>query len=93
MIRRLFWLVFGALPIQARRGLPCLGPSLLFGASGIYRGLLAGVLLCKSVRQALTGAPWVESYSIVWRANLMGQPLCGSAADAGCEGREAMVMA
>ena len=56
-------------------------------------GPLAGVLLCKSVHQALTGAPWVESYSIVWRANLMGQPLCGSAADAGCEGREAMVMA
>ena len=57
--------------------------------------LLAGILLCRSVCQALKGAPWVENYSVVLGIrHLMGQPLYCSAANAGvgAEG-EAMVMA
>ena len=48
---------------------------------------LAGVLLCKSVHQALKGAPWVGSYSVVQHIrHLMGQPLCCSPVDAGMWG-------
>ena len=56
------------------------GPSLLFGMSGT----LAGVLLCRLACQALKGAPWVGSYSVVQCARrLMGLPLYCSSADGG----------
>ena len=43
-----------------------------------------GVLLCRSVCQALKGAPWVGTYSVVQCVRLlMGQPLYCSAANAG----------
>ena len=43
----------------------------------------ARVLLCRSARQALQGAPWVGSYSVVqYVRRLMGQPLYCSAANA-----------
>ena len=60
-----------------------------------HRGApLTGVLLCRSVPQALKGAPWVGSYSEVqyagiWRASLSIVQLPMLA----CGGREAMVMA
>ena len=59
-----------------------------------HRGaLLAVVLLCRLARQAVKGAPWVGSYSVVQSVRrLMGQRLY-SAAKAGMSGREAMVMA
>ena len=48
---------------------------------------LAGVLLCRLACQALKGAPWVGSYSVVQcLRHLMGQPLYCSAADAGLWG-------
>ena len=55
---------------------------------------LTEVLLCRSARQALKGACWVGSYSVVQCGRrLMGQPLCCSAADAGVWGeREAVVL-
>ena len=47
----------------------------------------AGVLLGRSARQALKGAPWVGSYSVVQCVScMMGQPLYCSAADAGMWG-------
>ena len=47
-----------------------------------------GVLLCRSVCQALKGAPWVGSYSVVQCIRrLMAQPLYCSAANYGvCRG-------
>ena len=76
--------------------MPCLvwGPSLLFSVRHIEGAPLAGVQLCRSMRQALKGARWVGSSSVVQCIRrLMGQPLYSSAADAGVWGREAMVMA
>ena len=71
-------------PFRHLEGSLAWGPSLLFGASGTQRGPLAGVLLCRSARQALKGAPWVGSYSVVQCVRgLMGLPLYCSAADAG----------
>ena len=56
-----------AQPIQAVRGLPCLGVLLCCSAHQAHRvARLAGVLLCRSVGQAPKGAPWVRSYSVVW---------------------------
>ena len=47
----------------------------------------AGVLLCRSVCQALKGAPWAGSYSVVQCVpSFMGQPLYCSAANAGVWG-------
>ena len=55
---------------------------------------LAGVLLCRLACQALKGAPWVGSYSVVQcLRHLMGQTLYCSAANGGVWGREAVVMA
>ena len=56
---------------------------------------LDAVLLRRSVRQALKGAPWMGSYSVVQcLRHLMGQPLYCSAALAGMwREREATVMA
>ena len=73
-----------ALPIQALRGLHCLGPSLLSCTSGTWGGGLAGVLLCRLVHQALRGAAWVGSWSVVQCVrSLMCQPLYCTAANAG----------
>ena len=57
-------------------------------ASQAHRGAsLGGVLLCRSAGQAVKGAPWVRSYSIVQCfRSLMSQPLYCSAADAGVLG-------
>ena len=53
----------------------------------------AGVLLCRLVRQALKGAPWVGSYSVVQCVRLlMGQSLLQLPILA-CGEREAMVVA
>ena len=47
----------------------------------------AGALLCRLACQALKGAPWVRSYSVVQCVRrLMGQPLYSSAVDAGMLG-------
>ena len=56
---------------------------------------MPGVLLCRLAHQALKGAPWVGSYSVIHCiSHLMGQPLCCSAADADVWGeRQAMVTA
>ena len=56
---------------------------------------LAGVLLCRLACQALKGAPWVGSYSVVQCIRrLMVQPLYCSVAHAGVWGeRQAMVTA
>ena len=60
------------------------GPSLLFGTSETQRGPLPGVLLCRLASQALRGAPWVGSYSVVQCVrSLMSQPLYCSAANTG----------
>ena len=51
-----------AQPIQALRGLPCLGSFSVWRVRHI-EGPSAGVLLCKSVHPSLKGAPWVGSCS------------------------------
>ena len=81
----LFWLVI-------RRPLwPVFLPSST--CSGTWRAPLLGVLLCNSVHQALKGASWVGSYSVVQcLRRLMAQPLYCSAANTVVWG-EAMVMA
>ena len=75
----------GALPIQALKGLPCLGAfSVVWCVRHIEEAPLAGVLLFRWVGQALKGAPWVGSYNVVQCVrHLMGQPLYCSAANAG----------
>ena len=84
-----------ALPVQALRGLPCLGSlSVVWCIRHIKGPPPSGVLLCRSAHQSLKGAPWVVSYSVVQCIrHLMGQPLYCSAADGGCGEIEAMVMA
>ena len=79
-----------ALPVQALRGLPCLGSfSVVWCVRHIEGAPLAGVLLCISVYQALKRAPWVGSYSVGQCAShLMGQPIYCSAADADGVGRQ-----
>ena len=55
---------------------------------------MPGVLLCRSAHQALKGAPWVGSYSVVQCvSHLIGQPLYCSVADAACVAGKATVMA
>ena len=45
---------------------------------------MAGILLCRSVRQAFKVEPWMGSYSVLQCVkHLMGQRLYCSAADAG----------
>ena len=81
-------------PFRHLEGSLAWGPSLLLHTSGTERGPPAGIVPCRSVHQALKGAPWVGSYSVVqcvWC--LMGQPLYCSAAMLACGEREAMVMA
>ena len=79
-------------PIQALRGLPCLGSFSVWRVRPI-KGPPAGVLLCKSVHLALKGAPWVGSCSVAQCVrNLMAHPLYCSAASAGMWG-EAVLMA
>ena len=54
------------------------GPSLLFGESGTRKAPLTGVLLCRWAHQALKGAPWVGSYSVVWHISHLKEPLDGA---------------
>ena len=77
-----------ALPVQALRGLPCLGSfSVVRHIRHIQVAPLAGVLLCRSVHQAFKGTPWIGSCSVVQCVrHLMGQPLYCSAANAGVWG-------
>ena len=65
-------------PVQALRGLPCLGSFSVVPHQAHRGGPPAGALLCSFVHQALKEAPWLGSYPAVlcWRV-----------------GREAMVMA
>ena len=66
-----------ALPIQALRGLPCLGSLSVVQHDRHREGPpQAGVQLCRLAHQALKGAPWVGSYSVVQCIRrLMGHPL------------------
>ena len=86
-IRRPLWPVFLRSSACSLRGLPCLQS---FSAVQLIRhigGPLAGLLLCRLAHQALKGAPWVGSYSVIQCVRcLMGQPLYCSAADDGLWG-------
>jgi len=89
VIRRPLWPVFlhnSALSGTYRR--PCLGSFSVFPSGRHIEGdPLAGVLLCRLAHQALKGAHWVGSYSVVQLfRHLMGQPLYCSAASAGVWG-------
>ena len=77
-----------ALPIQALRGLPCLGSFSVVLQVRHIEGPLARVLLYRSAHQALKRASWVGSYSSSVVRRLMDQPLYCSAADAVVCGRE-----
>ena len=58
--------LFIAPPIQTLRRLPCLVSFSVVRCIRHIDGVpLVGVLLCRSVHQALKGAPWVGSYSVV----------------------------
>ena len=76
-----------ALPVQALRGPPCL-VSFCCSECQAHRGApLDGFLLCSSAHWSLKGVPWVGSYCVVQcTRDLMGQPLYGSAANAGVWG-------
>ena len=79
-------------PIQALRGLCCLGS---FSVAQQVRHIEGAprILLCRSAHQALKGAPWVGSCSVIQcLKHLMGQPLLFSCR---CRRvwREAMMMA
>ena len=71
MIRRPLWPVFlrsspPPPPVQALRGLPCLGSfSVVQFIRHIKGPPVAAVLLCRSAHQALKGAPWTGPYSVV----------------------------
>ena len=82
-------------PIQALRGLPCLGSfSVVQHIRHIEEAPLAGVLLCSLAHQSLKGAPWVGSCSVVQCVrHLMGQPLYFQLPMLACGERQAMVMA
>ena len=54
---------------------------------------LAGVLLCRLASQALRGAPWVGSYSVVQCVRRLMDQLLYCSAAGGYGEREAMVMA
>ena len=55
-----------ALPIQALRGLPCLGSLSVVQHDRHREGPpQAGVQLCRLAHQAFKGAPWERSYSVV----------------------------
>ena len=75
-------------PAQALRWLR--SPPLFFSVSGALRGPPGwGPTFCRSACQALKGAPWVGSYSVVQCIRpLMGQPPYCSAAYAGVWGGE-----
>ena len=53
------------LPLQALRGLPCLGSFSVVQCIRHTEGPLAGVLLRRSAHQTLKGAPWVGSFYVV----------------------------
>ena len=71
-------------PVQALRGLPCLGSFSVVPRIRHIEGPPGWVLLCRSVHQALKESPWVGPYSVVQCVrHLMGQPLYCSAANVG----------
>ena len=75
-------------PIQALRGLPCLGSfSVVWHIRHTEGAPLDRLLLCRWAHQSLKGAQWVGSYSVVQCIRrLMDQPLYFSAANAGKSG-------
>ena len=97
------------LPIQALRGLPCLGffsvvhyirhiegPSRLgsYSVDACIRQLKWHFGWGSLASQSLKGTSWVGSYSVVqWVSHLIGQPLYCSVADAARVAGEATVMA
>ena len=97
MIRRPLWPVFLRSSAHSGTERGSLPGVLLCSAHQAHRGApLAGVLLCGSACQALKGAPWVGSYSVVQcLGRLISQPLYCSSCRCWlvCVGREAMVMA
>jgi len=63
-------------PVAALRGLPCLEDFSVVQCVRHIELPSAGVLLCRLAHQALKGAPWVGSSSVVQGVRcLMGQPL------------------
>ena len=74
-----------SLPIQALRGLPCLGSFSAVQCIRQHSGAhLVGIQLCSSLHRSLKGAPWLGSYSVVQCVrHLMGQPLYCSVLNAG----------
>ena len=52
-------------PVQALRGLPCLGSFSVVRPIRHIEGPPDRVLLCSLAYQSLKGAPWVRSYSVV----------------------------
>ena len=68
-------------PIQALKGLPCLGSFSVFLCARhlmVQPLYFSRVLLCRSACQALKGAPWVGSYSVVWHISHLKEPLDGA---------------
>ena len=90
----LFQCFSAAPPVQALRGLPGLGSLSVVQLIRHIEGppsppppIAAGVLLCRLVHPTLTGAPWMESCSVVQCLWLfIGQALCCLAANAGMWG-------
>jgi len=73
-----------ALPVQALRGLPCLGSFSVVGHIRHIEGAPRLGSYSRSVHQALKKAPWLGSHCVVQGIrHLVGQPLYCSAADAG----------
>ena len=76
-----------ALPVQALRGLLCLGSVSVACTSGTQKGPPDSVLLCRLVHQALKWAHWIGSYFGVQSVrHLKGQPPYCSAVDVGVWG-------
>ena len=87
VMRGLFGKSFSvALPIQALRGLPCLGS--LSVVLLVRAAPLAGVLLCRLEHQGLKGCALGSCSVVQWVRHLMGQPLYGPASSAGMWGKK-----
>ena len=73
--------------LQVQESFLAWGPSVFRRVRHTKGPPLPGVLLCRWVHQALKGAPWVGSYSVVQCIRrLSGQPLYCSATNAGVWG-------
>ena len=71
---------------SAHWDLPCLGSFSCLTHQTHRRAPLALIIFCRLAHEALKGAPWVGSYSVVWCARrLMGQPLYCLVVDAGVQ--------